>query len=107
MMWLGFISLTAMAYAAPQVGGGAGQTGEGTLGNTAMLRFGCAQAVIDRIDPYVASALLFGYLKEMKLITYKARRPRQGTLTTCKSGAISSMEFYLKSPKSFLFLRHV
>ena len=59
MMWLWIISLTAVAYAAPQVGGGAGQTGEGTLGNTAMLRFGCAQAVIDRIDPYVTRAVSF------------------------------------------------
>ena len=50
-MWLGIALLIGVTYAAPQVGGGAGQTGEGTLGNTAMLRFGCAQAVIDRIDP--------------------------------------------------------
>lgn len=42
---LGFVllSLTAAVQAAPQFGGGGG--------GTAMLRFGCAQAVIDRIDP--------------------------------------------------------
>jgi len=61
-MWLSLLSFAAVSYAIPQVGGGAGQTGEGTLGNTAMLRFGCAQVVIDRIDPYVARALLFSYL---------------------------------------------
>jgi len=62
MMWLGLLSLAAVVCAAPQVGGGPDQTGEGILGNTAMLRFGCAQAVIDRIDPYVARtvSLVFG-----------------------------------------------
>ena len=59
MMWLDLLSLVAFTYATPQGGGGAGITGEGALGDTAMLRFGCAQSVIDRIDPYVASAKYF------------------------------------------------
>ena len=42
-MWFGLLSLAGAAYAAPQFGGGGG--------GSAMLRFGCAQAVIDRIDP--------------------------------------------------------
>lgn len=44
---LGLLALTAAVQAAPQRGGG------GMSGGGAMLRFGCAQTVIDRIDPYV------------------------------------------------------
>jgi hypothetical protein len=44
MFGLAFLSLATAVHAVPQFGGGGG-------GGTAMLRFGCAQAVIDRIDP--------------------------------------------------------
>lgn len=47
MVWLELLSLATVANALPQFGGGGGG------GGTAMLRFGCAQTVIDRIDPYV------------------------------------------------------
>ena len=43
MLQLGLLALAALAEGAPQFGGG------GT--GTAMLRFGCSQAVIERIDP--------------------------------------------------------
>ncbi|KAK4215045.1 hypothetical protein QBC37DRAFT_137671 [Rhypophila decipiens] len=49
MYALALLALTAAAHAAPQRGGGGG----GMLGGGAMLRFGCAQTVIDRIDPLV------------------------------------------------------
>lgn len=47
MFTLALLALTAAVQAAPQRGGG------GLLGGGAMLRFGCAQTVIDRIDPWV------------------------------------------------------
>ena len=48
MRWTPLLALSALAEAAPKPvpqGGGAG--------GTTMLRFGCAQVVIDRIDPLV------------------------------------------------------
>jgi hypothetical protein len=49
MLWTALIALSAFAEAAPapnpQFGGGMGQM--------TMLRFGCSQIVIDRIDPLV------------------------------------------------------
>ncbi len=39
-----FLALTALAHAIPQGGGGNGAT---------MLRFGCSQIIIDRVDPLV------------------------------------------------------
>lgn len=50
------LSLAAIAEALPQFGGGFGDGfggGGGFGGGTTMLRFGCAQIVIDRLDPYV------------------------------------------------------
>lgn len=48
MLWTALLALSALAEAAPspnpQFGG---------FGRTTMLRFGCAQVVIDRIDPLV------------------------------------------------------
>jgi hypothetical protein len=44
MHWTSLLALTALAEAAPQFGGGGGVT---------MLRFGCTQVVIDRLDPLV------------------------------------------------------
>lgn len=44
MHWTSLLALTALAEAAPQFGGGGGLT---------MLRFGCTQVVIDRLDPLV------------------------------------------------------
>lgn len=43
------LALAAFAEAAPQFGGGGGGGG----GGTTMLRFGCTQTVIDRLDPLV------------------------------------------------------
>ena len=45
MLQLGLLALAALVEGAPQFGGGGGG------GGTAMLRFGCSQAVIERIDP--------------------------------------------------------
>ncbi len=42
------LALAAFAEAAPQFGGGGGGGG-----GTTMLRFGCSQVVIDRLDPLV------------------------------------------------------
>jgi hypothetical protein len=44
MFWTTLLALTALVEAAPQFGGSGGLT---------MLRFGCAQVVIDRLDPLV------------------------------------------------------
>ncbi|KAI4868812.1 hypothetical protein F4820DRAFT_408780 [Hypoxylon rubiginosum] len=44
MFWTTLLGLTALAEAAPQFGGGFGTT---------MLRFGCPNVVIDRLDPLV------------------------------------------------------
>ena len=44
MLWTSFLALAALAKAAPQAGG---------AGGAVMLRFGCSQIVIDRIDPLV------------------------------------------------------
>lgn len=44
MKSLSLVALAAVAEALPQFGGGGGST---------MLRFGCSQVVIDRIDPLV------------------------------------------------------
>lgn len=44
MKSIALITLAAVAEAMPQFGGG---------GKSTMLRFGCAQVVIDRIDPLV------------------------------------------------------
>ena len=46
MYWTTLIGLAALAEAAPQFGGGG-------AGATTMLRFGCTQVVIDRLDPLV------------------------------------------------------
>jgi hypothetical protein len=46
MLWSTLLAFTALVEAAPQLGGGGG--GRGTL-----LRFGCSQIVIERIDPLV------------------------------------------------------
>jgi len=48
MYWSTLLALAALAEAAP-----APQGGGGTGGGTTMLRFGCTQVVIDRIDPLV------------------------------------------------------
>ncbi len=47
MLWAGVLTFVAVAQAAPQ-----GRAGGGAGGGTAMLRFGCAQSVIERLDPY-------------------------------------------------------
>lgn len=44
MYWSSLLAFTALAEAVPQFGGGGGLT---------MLRFGCSQVVIDRLDPLV------------------------------------------------------
>lgn len=44
MYWSTILGLASVAGAVPQFGGGGGVT---------MLRFGCAQVVIDRLDPLV------------------------------------------------------
>ena len=44
MLWATILAFTALVQAAPQGGGGTRVT---------MLRFGCAQIVIDRLDPLV------------------------------------------------------
>jgi len=44
MLWTSLLAVAALAEAAPQLGGAGGLT---------MLRFGCAQIVIDRLDPLV------------------------------------------------------
>jgi len=46
MHWTALLALAALAEAAPQFGGGGGS-------RPTMLRFGCSQLVIDRIDPLV------------------------------------------------------
>ncbi|KAK3314293.1 hypothetical protein B0H66DRAFT_577936 [Apodospora peruviana] len=46
MHWSALVALAALAEAAPQFGGGGGS-------RSTMLRFGCSQLVIDRIDPLV------------------------------------------------------
>ena len=46
MFWLTVLALAAVAEAAPQRGGG------GYLGGT-LLRFGCSQITIERLDPLV------------------------------------------------------
>jgi hypothetical protein len=48
MMWSNLLAFVALAEALPQ-GGGAGAS--------TMLRFGCSQIVIDRIDPLVNPGL--------------------------------------------------
>jgi hypothetical protein len=56
MHWSTLLGLTALAEAAPQFGGGfggGGGGGGGFGGGTTMLRFGCTQIVIDRLDPLV------------------------------------------------------
>lgn len=45
MFWTSLLSLAALAEAAPQFGGG--------FGGVTMLRFGCPNVVIDRLDPLV------------------------------------------------------
>jgi len=50
MHLLALLAFTAAVQASPQRAGG------GT-GGSAMLRFGCAQTVIDRIDPYAPSPI--------------------------------------------------
>jgi hypothetical protein len=52
MLWSSLLALTALVQAAPQ-----GRMGGGGNGGTAMLRFGCSQAVIERLDPYVTQSL--------------------------------------------------
>ncbi len=44
MYWSTILGFTTLAGAVPQFGGGGGLT---------MLRFGCSQVVIDRLDPLV------------------------------------------------------
>jgi hypothetical protein len=44
MFWTSLLAFTALVEAVPQAGGS---------GAVTMLRFGCAQAVIDRLDPLV------------------------------------------------------
>lgn len=52
MHFSNIIALAAIAEALPQFGGGFGGGGGGGFGGgTTMLRFGCAQIVIDRLDP--------------------------------------------------------
>ena len=48
MIWKSLIAFAAAANAAPQV-----MELEARQGGTTMLRFGCAQVVIDRLDPLV------------------------------------------------------
>jgi hypothetical protein len=48
--WLALFAFTAAVQA--QAGAG------GSAGGSAMLRFGCSNIVIDRIDPYVGPVLL-------------------------------------------------
>jgi hypothetical protein len=47
MLWTGLLAFAALAEAVPQFGGGGNRL--------TMLRFGCAQVVIDRLDPLVNS----------------------------------------------------
>ena len=49
MKSVAILALAAATQARPQFGGGGG--------GITMLRFGCAQVVVDRIDPYVAFTL--------------------------------------------------
>ncbi|KAI0014916.1 hypothetical protein F4780DRAFT_133714 [Xylariomycetidae sp. FL0641] len=49
MFWSTLLGLAGLAQAAPQFGG---------FGGTTMLRFGCAQVVIDRLDPLVNPGLI-------------------------------------------------
>lgn len=56
MYWSTLLTLAATAKALPQFDGGfgggfGGGGGGGFGGGTTMLRFGCAQIVIDRLDP--------------------------------------------------------
>lgn len=48
MFWTSLLTLAPLVGAAPQFGGGGGGGGGLT-----MLRFGCTQVVIDRLDPLV------------------------------------------------------
>ena len=48
MRYSAFLALAALSEAIPQFGGG---------GQSTMLRFGCSQVVIDRIDPLVNPGL--------------------------------------------------
>lgn len=51
MHWTTLLGLTALAEAAPQFGGPGG-------GGVTMLRFGCPNVVIDRLDPLVNPGLI-------------------------------------------------
>lgn len=48
MIWSAFLAFVALTEALPQSGG---------AGASTMLRFGCSQIVIDRIDPLVNPGL--------------------------------------------------
>ncbi len=46
------LAFVALAQAAPQFGGGRGGGGGGSTGHgTSLVRFGCSQVVIERLDP--------------------------------------------------------
>lgn len=82
--------LTLLAFMAT-VQGSPQRGGAGGLGGGAMLRFGCSQTVIDRIDPY---ALFFVHMGEDLTLTYiQACRSWQGPITTCSSGCRRSTSF--------------
>ena len=60
MLWSALI-LAAVAEAAPQRGGGGGGGAKGT----SLIRFGCSQIVIDRIDPYVNCVAPAGFTSRL------------------------------------------
>jgi len=51
MKWFGGLFLAALAEARPQFGGGLGGGGGGTSGGYSLIRFGCSQVSLQRVDP--------------------------------------------------------
>ncbi|CAK7199469.1 hypothetical protein SEUCBS139899_002149 [Sporothrix eucalyptigena] len=58
MIWSALFAFASLATAAPQFGGGGGGSGGSTGHGTSLVRFGCSQVVIERLDPLVNPGVL-------------------------------------------------